>query len=82
MSQRGETSAFIFRRSAVNITNGTIENGKARPKTTWLKIRSFAVAASPYQIVTIAAGTMASARVVSRRAQAGNRMSMKPSMTI
>src|SRR5262245_16900710 len=82
VNQRGETSAFIFLRSAVNITSGTTENGKASPSTTWLRIRSLAVPASPYQIVTIAAGTMASARVVSRRAQAGKRMSMKPSITI
>ena len=38
--------------------------------------------ASPYQIVTTAAGTMAIARVTSRRAQGGRRMSMKPSITI
>ena len=37
---------------------------------------------SPYQMVTIAAGTMAMARVISRRAQGGSRMSMKPSITI
>jgi hypothetical protein len=66
----------------VNITSGTTENGKASPNTTWLKIRSLAVPSSPYQIVTMAAGTMASARVASRRAHAGKRMSRKPSITI
>ena len=55
---------------------------QCRPSITWLRIRSFAVPASPYQMVTIAAGTMAIARVISRRAQAGRRMSRKPSITI
>src|SRR5262245_66279252 len=82
VTHRGEARDFIFLRSAVNMTNGTTENGRARPSTTWLRIKSFAVPASPYQIVTMAAGMMASARVVSRRAQAGRRISMKPSITI
>ena len=37
---------------------------------------------SPYQMVTTAAGTIAIARVISRRAQGGRRMSRKPSITI
>ncbi len=38
--------------------------------------------AAPYQMVTIAAGMMAMARVTSRRIQGGRRMSRKPSITI
>ena len=82
VTQRGATSSPILRRSAVNITSGTIANGNCRLRITWLRIRSCAVPFSPYQMVTIAAGTMAIARVTSRRAHGGRRMSMKPSITI
>ena len=82
VTQTGAAKAPILRRSAVNITSGTMENGSARPSTTWLRINSFAVPVSPYQIVTTAAGMMAIERVTNRRAQAGKRMSIKPSITI
>ncbi len=82
MSHRGATSAPIFALSAVNITSRNTANESCKLRTTCFKIKSFAVPASPSQIVTIDAGTMAIARVMSRLGHGGSFMSRKPSVTI
>ena len=66
VSQRGAISAPILCLSAVNITSGTMAKGSCKLKITWERIRSCAVPSDPYQMVTMAAGTMAMARVTNR----------------
>ena len=80
-SQRGATNVPILALLAVNITSGTMANGNCRLSTTWLKMSSWPVPFSPYQIVTTAAGMIAIARVISRLAQGGSLISRKPSIT-
>src|SRR5262245_66486385 len=82
VTQRGAINSPIFRRSAVNITNGTIANGNCRLNTTCDRMSSCAVPFSPNQMVTIAAGRIAMARVSSGRAQAGRRLLINPAITI
>ena len=49
---------------------------------TWLRISSDPAPCSPYSAVTMTAGMIAMSRVMSRRSQAGSRMSRNPSITI
>ena len=64
VTQSGAASAPILRLSAVNITSGTMRKRKRKAKMTWTENQQLAVTSfSPYQMVTIAAGVMAIARV-------------------
>src|SRR5262249_9076925 len=74
-------SAPILLLSAVNMTSGTMAKGSCRLKITWDRIRSFAVPAAPYQMVTMAAGVMAVERVAGLRIQGGKGVAGKPSLT-
>src|SRR6185369_12385999 len=80
-SHRGFTNSPIFSLSLVNITSGNTAKLSCMLSTTWLRIRSFAVPLSPETAVTITAGMIAMARVMSRRSHGRSRILRKPSIT-
>src|SRR5512134_3057117 len=81
-SQEGLLNSPIFLRSDVNWTRGTTAKDSCSDRITWLRIRSFAVPLAPKKIAVSAAGTMATARVISRRSQGRSRILRNPSITI
>lgn len=82
MSRFGATRSPILVLSAVNITSGKTAKGNCRLSTTCVRINSWAVPDWPNQIVTLAAYTIAIARVMRRRNHGASFMSRKPSITI
>src|SRR5712671_724336 len=81
-NQVGLTNSPIFALSDVKPTSGKTANESCMLRTTWLSTSSLAVPLSPYMIATIAAGTIAIARVMSRRSHGRIRRLRNPSITI